>query len=150
MSEQHSPEWVKQAALKTVTTVELKFRHLARNTLWYLVMETCSQDVVRFLLDATETHLYEVAKNHSRAEIREPFDASWRTTALYLLSRLVASCRSRHPEYWNQDLWRRYWELLRSIDEGMPEGDRAYPPLDVTVTAELWRRSLARTWPSAS
>ncbi|MGJ5819921.1 DUF5724 domain-containing protein [Paludibaculum fermentans] len=132
---QRDPEWVKSLSAELVVSVRLKYPELVRSTLWYLAIETCSQPSTGFLLDAVETYLHRVSQTYDPDVAKTHHNSSWRTSPLSLLTNVLESCRVRHPEYWDAGLWRRYWTLLRWIDEGMPADFRQYPALEVTLAA---------------
>ncbi|WP_321474730.1 DUF5724 domain-containing protein [uncultured Paludibaculum sp.] len=132
---QHEPDWASRTADELAGSAKLKFPYLVRNTLWYLTADTCTIQAAGFLLDAVETYLHRIANNYDPGATEAHYHSSWRTIPLGLLTRVLESCRARHPEHWDVGLWRRYWMLLRWIDEGLPADDRHYPALEITLTA---------------
>ena len=135
LPEQHEPVWAKRTAEDLVARIDLKFPDLVRHILGYLVAEAHIEQGMGVLLDFIETYLCRLAQHYEPKVVPPHYAISWRTTPLYALTRVVESCRVRHPENWDKDLWRRYWLLLRWIDEGMPGEDRQLPSLKVTLAA---------------
>lgn len=137
----HDPDWVKKSSQEMVAGVELKFPSFVRDILWHLLIGHSTAEDVDYLLDVVESYLSRLSANYDPRSGRRHYQLSSRTTALGLLSRLIESCRVARPEVWGQHQWRRYWNLLRWIDEGMPaqEGERGkerhFPALGVTLEA---------------
>jgi hypothetical protein len=128
--------WEKQSIESVGSTIELKFHSLVQNILWHLFANHCTQRGVHLLLDILETYFCWLVENYRRPkDAPSAYQNDWRTYAVYFPERVFESCRLKHPEHWDQKLWRRYWLLLRWIDDGEPAARRRLPQLAVTIAA---------------
>ena len=123
-----------QVSQAMVSSIDLKFRFLLRDVLWHLLLAESTGDAIEFLLDVLENYLHRVSITYKPEAKRRPY-SSWRTTAVGMLPRVMESCRIAVPAVWNEARWRRYWGLLRWIDEGIAGEDRHYPPLEAILEA---------------
>ncbi len=134
---EREPDWHTQISRGLVGGVDLKFRFLLRDVLWHLLLAESTAGGIEFLMDVLETYLHRVSITYKPETKRNRYyyDSGWRTTAMFSLVRVVKSCRIAKPAVWTEALWRRYWSLLRWIDEGIAGESREYPPLETTLEA---------------
>ena len=113
--------------------LQLKFKHLCREVLKGLCLDQANVEELTVFFDVLETYVYAVVSAHDPGKDR--YRNGCRTAALQIFLRYLNRHATTHPSRWSHDCWRRYWGLLRFVDEGVAQADRQCPPLDITLEA---------------
>jgi hypothetical protein len=133
---EREPDWHARISRELAGGPGLKFGDLVRDVLWHLSLTESTGETIEFLLDVLETYLQRISIAYKPdAKAQGYHRASWRTSAVSLLSRVLESCRLTKPAVWTEAHWQRYWYLLRWIDEGMANESRQHPPFEAVLEA---------------
>lgn len=141
ISEERDSQWELKVSKSLVDAKKPRYLILVRAVLLFLAIDSTSTKGLFFLMDVLEAHLWSVGQHFDFTKVERFQYEDSRTSELGDLMRVIDRFRTEHPEHWDHEIWRRYWGLLRWVDEGMRSKWRQQPPLP--VIAELHRRGIA-------
>jgi hypothetical protein len=128
--------WHEKAISHLKPDVDLQFAVLDTAILHWLLLTAVPEGAIACLLDALESTLHGVAEHHVPIAKTDYSFQEWQSAyAFSSLLRLVHSLRWHHLAKWTIDEWRRYWNLLRWVDLGLPGNSRHRPALQTTLEA---------------
>jgi HEAT repeat protein len=124
---------------------KLKSEHSIFSILQWFAYTTLTKEAVDFLLDAAETCLALTPKDafiKANEELeKKRKEQSWysytdlRGSRLFVWFNLVKFSQSIRPDLWTSEQTSRYWQLLRTLDEGFEQTPRYRPEFEVVLQA---------------
>ncbi len=128
--------WHEKAVSHLKPDVDLQFAVLDTAILHWLLLTAVPEGAITCLLDALESTLHGVSEHHVPIAKTDYSFQEWQSASAFSsLLRLVHLLRWHHLEKWTIDEWRRYWNLLRWVDLGLPGNSRHRPALQTTLEA---------------
>jgi HEAT repeat protein len=130
---------------------ELKAENTVSSVLQWFTYTTLTAEGVNFLLDAVET-LLALTPKEVFVKAREDYEEklkkqSWasyddpRNSRLFVWLSLVKASKNVRPELWTKEHTVRYWQLLRTFDEGFEGAPRRRPEFEDMLQA--WKLGAA-------
>jgi hypothetical protein len=130
---------------------KLKAENTVSSILQWFTYTTLTQESIEFLLDAAETSLaltlkdvFIKAKEEFEKKQKEQSWASYidpRDSRLFAWVYLVKASKNIRPDVWTKEQTIRYWQLLRTLDEGFGGAPRRRPEFEDMLQA--WKLGAA-------
>jgi hypothetical protein len=130
---------------------KLKNVSIIFSILQWFTFTTLKNETIDFLLDATETSLALTPKDifiKAKEELeKKRKEQGWysyndpRGSRLFTWFNLVKLCQSMEPELWTKEQTTRYWQLLRTFDEGFEGAPRYRPEFEAVL--QSWKLGAA-------
>jgi hypothetical protein len=128
--------WQDKAISHLKPDVDLQFAALDTAILHWLLLTAVPEGTVTCLLDALESTLHGVSEHHVPLAKTDYSFQEWQSASAFSsLLRLVHLLRWHHLAKWTIEEWRRYWNLLRWVDRGLPGRFRHRPALETALEA---------------
>jgi hypothetical protein len=131
---------------------KLKHEGIIKSILYWFSNKMSTEESVDFLLDAAETSLAltpkdmyakwkkEQSENHSKG-IWYSSDSDPRTSRLFTWLNFARGSYTNNVKLWTNEQSTRYWQLLRTFDEGFEKAPRLRPEFDIVLRA--WKLGAA-------
>ncbi|HEX4750331.1 MAG TPA: DUF5724 domain-containing protein [Bryobacteraceae bacterium] len=142
----YEPVWRAAVALDLFGTgkvegAELRFRQLTREILQRRLLQHIEGKELTLLLDVLEIYANGLASAYGSLTSDDPNRVGWRSRPLRALVQFINLCAKRRASVWTREHWRRYWGLLRFVDEGVAKTGRECPAIEIALEAR--RQGLA-------